>query len=97
MLRAYVNILAFVLGLSNFVVLAWTTGSGNFPAARDFLIPAAELVLLVSLVFLVLKLVRQHDARIIARALAQRGAQVAEFKAALRNPSAGRPDFFERI
>lgn len=83
MFCAYLNTLALLLGLSNFAVLTIAFVSGHAPSSRDFLIPAAILALLLSVLFLFLKLVRLHDLRIASRALAQRRAQIADFKAAL--------------
>jgi ABC-type protease/lipase transport system fused ATPase/permease subunit len=85
MFRAYVNILAITLGLSNFVVLASALGSGRDVTARDFLVPAAVLFLLVSFVLGVLKLVRLRDSRIITRALSQQRSKIAAFKTTLRD------------
>jgi len=92
MFRAYVNILAFGLGLSNFAVLAAAIVSGHTLAARDFLVPGSILVLLTSLVFILLKLVRMHDTRIAAHTLARHNAQIANFKAALGSQAAA-PEF----
>jgi len=92
MFRVYLNVLAFGVGISNFAVLALAVVRGHALALGDFILPAVIQVMLVSLVFIVLKLVRQHDARIVARALAQRSAQIANFKTALRNQLQGRPD-----
>ena len=89
MFRAYVNTLAITLGLSNFVVLASALGSGRDVTARDFLVPAAVLLLLVSFVFIVLKLVRLRDSRIVTRALAQQRTKIADFKATLRDQAMG--------
>lgn len=93
MFRVYVTILAFSLGLSNFVVLAWASGNGHAASWRHFVIPAVVLFLLVSLVFILHKLVRLHDSRIAARVLAQRSAQIADFKNALRSQAVGGPEF----
>jgi hypothetical protein len=93
MLRLYFNALAFGVGLSNFVILVLAVVRGHALTLRDFIFPALIQVLLVSLVFILLKLVQQHDARIVARALAQRRAQIANFKTALRNHVQGQPDF----
>ncbi len=93
MFREYITILAFVLGLSNFAVLALAEGSGHALVARDLLVPGAILFLLVSLVFVLLKLVRLHDSRVATRALSQRSAQIADFKAALRNQASGQSEF----
>ncbi len=93
MFRAYINILAFILGLSNFAVLGLAAGSGHALIARDFIVPGAILFLLVSLVFILLKLLQLHDSRIATRALSQRSAQIADFKAALRNQASGQTEF----
>ena len=92
MFRLYLNVLAFGVGLSNFAVLALAVVRGHALTLRDFILPAVIQILFVSLVFILLKLVRQHEARIVARALAQRSAQIANFKAALRNQIHGRTD-----
>lgn len=97
MFRTYITTLAFVLGLSNFTVFALTVGSGHALISRDFLVPGAILFFLVSLVFLLLKLVHVHDTRIAARTLAQHNAQIASFKAALANQATGRPGFSKGI
>ncbi|HKD81699.1 MAG TPA: hypothetical protein VKH81_18545 [Candidatus Angelobacter sp.] len=95
MFRAYLNTLALLLGLSNFAVLTIRFVSGHAPSSRDFLIPAATLTLLLSVIFLFLKLMRLHDSRIASRALEQRSAQIADFKAALNQAS--RPEFSRGI
>jgi hypothetical protein len=95
--RTYTTTLAFVLGLSNFTVFALAAGNGHALISRDFLVPGAILFFLVSLVFLALKLVRLHDSRIATQALSQRSAQIANFKAALRNQSQGQPEFSRGI
>src|SRR5215469_2286303 len=93
MWRSYINVLAFALGLSNFAVLVLGTNNEHGPALRDLALPSAVVMLVVSLAFVIVKMVRVHDARIIARALAQRDAQIASFKSALRNPAASTPNF----
>lgn len=93
MFRAYINILAIFLGLSNFVVLASAWGNGRDVTARDFLIPAAILFLLVSLVFVLRIVLRLRDSRMITRALAQHRAQIAHFKTALGVQSVTGPEF----
>lgn len=97
MWRAYINVLAFALGLSNFAVLVLGTSNDHGPALRDLAIPGAVAVLLVSLAFVIVKMVRVHDARIIARALARRDAQIANFKSALRNPVTSTPNFSKGV
>jgi hypothetical protein len=96
MFRAYINILALSLGLSNFAVLALAMVSNHALIPRDFILPGGILVLLVSLVFILLKLQRTHDTRIAARALARHGAQIANFKAAL-GAQAAAPEFSRGI
>lgn len=97
MFRAYLNTLALTLGLSNFAVLAAAMVKGHAPASQDFLLPAAILVVLLSLVFILLKLVRIRDTRIAARTLAWHNAQIEDFKAALRSEIANRPEFSRGI
>jgi len=97
MWRAYINVLAFALGLSNFAVLVLGTGNDHGPALRDLAIPAAAIVIVVSLAFIIAKMVRVHDARIVAKALAQRAAKIANFKSALRNPITSTPDFSKGV
>ena len=97
MWRTYITVLVFSLGLSNFAVLVLETGNDHAPALRDLAIPAAAVTLVVSLAFIIVKMMREHDARIITRALAQRDAQIANFKSALRNPAASRPDFSKGV
>ncbi|HEY7405221.1 MAG TPA: hypothetical protein VIB39_16975 [Candidatus Angelobacter sp.] len=97
MFRAYVNILALSLGLSNFAVLALAMVSGHALISRDFIVPGAVIVLISSLVFFLLKLVRLHDTRIAARALAQHSTQIANFKAAMRKQTAGQQEFSRGI
>lgn len=93
MFRAYVNILAIILGLSNFAVLASALGSGRDVTAQDLLVPAAVLFLLVSLVFVMRRLMILRDTRIVRRALAQHRAQVVHFKTALGNQSLDGSEF----
>ena len=92
MFRAYINILAILLGLSNFVVLVSAWGSGRDVTALDFLVPAAFLLVVVSLVFGLRMLMRSRDSRIITRALEQQRAQIASFKTALSNQSVTGPE-----
>jgi ABC-type Fe3+-siderophore transport system permease subunit len=93
MFRSYVTVLAFSLGLSNFAVLAWASGNGHAASWRNFVISAVAVFLLVSLIFILLKLLRLHDSRIAARALTQRSAQIADFKNSLRNQTLSGPEF----
>lgn len=97
MWRTYINVLAFALGLSNFAVLVLGTGNDHGLALRDLAVPAAVVVILVSLAFIIAKMVRVHDARIVAKALAQRDAQIANFKSVLCNPAANRPNFSKGV
>ncbi len=97
MLRAYINILALSLGLSNFAVLALDMISGRALTAKDFLVSGAILALLMTLGFTLLKLLQIHDTRIIARTLAQHNAQIANFKAALDAQATGQPEFSRGI
>ena len=97
MWRTYINVLAFALGLSNLAVLVLGTGNDHGPALRDLALPGAVVVLVVSLAFVITMLVRVHDTRIIARALAKRDAQIASFKSTLRNPVASTPNFSKGI
>jgi hypothetical protein len=94
MFRLYLEILALNVGISVFVVLAVAAMSGTAFAAEIFIFPIGLQVLMTSLVFILRKLLRLHDARITARALAQSTAeQLAVFNNALRNQSAGRAGF----
>lgn len=94
MFRLYLDILAFNVGISVFVVLAVSVMSGIALTAEIFIFPIGIQVLITSLVFILRTLLRLHDARITARALAQSTAeQLAVFNNALRNQSAGRADF----
>lgn len=97
MFRLYVNTLTIFLGLSNFVVLASAWGNGRDVTARDLIVPAGLLFLLVSSVFAVLKLFRLRDSRMIARALAEQRAQIAHFKTALSRQAADGPEFSKGI
>jgi len=97
MWRTYINVLAFALGLSNFAVLVMGTGNDRGPALRDLALPCAVVVLVVSLAFVISRMVRVHDTRIIARALAQRDAQIASFKSALRKPVASTSSFSKGV
>lgn len=92
MIRAYITVLAFALGLSNFAVLAWTSGSGERPSAREFMVTAAAVILLVSLIFVLRQMLRRHDARIVARTLAQHSERIANFKSALLRENSSRTD-----
>jgi hypothetical protein len=90
MFRLYLEILTLNVGLSVFAVLALATVSGHAWTSNDFIFPVAIQVLLTSLVFILRGLLRQYEARISARALAQRtGVQLAAFKIALRNQASG--------
>lgn len=90
----YLEILALNVGVSAVVVLAMAAMSGIALTAEIFIFPTVIQVLMTSLVFILRKLVRLHDARITARALAQSTAeQLAIFNNALRNQPAG-PDGF---
>lgn len=94
MFRLYVEILAFNVGISVCVMLAVAAMSGIALTAEIFIFPTVIQVLMTSLVFLLRALLRLHDARITARALAQSTAeQLAVFNNALRNQPAGRADF----
>lgn len=94
MFRLYLDILAFNVGISVFVVLAVSVMSGIAVTAKIFVFPICIQVLMTSLVFILRKLLRLHDDRITARALAQGTAeQLAVFNNALRNESAGRAGF----
>ena len=90
MFRLYLDILAFNVGISVFIVLAVSVMSGIALTAEIFIFPIVIQVLMTSLVFILRTLLRLHDARITARALAQSTAeQLAVFNHALRNQSAG--------
>jgi hypothetical protein len=94
MFRLYLEILALNVGVSSFAVLAVAAVRGQAPAAQDLIFSAAVQVLFVSLVFALRKLLRMHDDRVAARAVARHtGAQLANFKTALRNQAPDRPDF----
>lgn len=94
MFRLYVEILAFNVGISVCVMLAVAAMSGIALTAEIFIFPTVIQVLMTSLVFLLRALLRLHDARITARALAQSTAeQLAVFNNALRNQPAGRAGF----
>lgn len=97
MWRTYINVLAFALGFSNFDVLVLGTGNEHGLALRNLAIPAAVVVILVSLAFIIAKMVRVHDARIVAKALAQRDAKIANFKSALRDPITSTPNFSKGV
>lgn len=97
MWRTYINVLAFALGFSNFDVLVLGTGNDHGLALRGLAIPTAIVMLVISLAFILVKLVRIHDARIIARALAQRDAKIANFKSALRDPITSTPNFSKGV
>jgi hypothetical protein len=91
MFRLYLETLALSVGISTFVVLAVVAMSGVILTAELFIFPILIQVLMTSMVFILRKLLRLHDARITARALAQRTAeQLAVFNNALRNQPAGR-------
>jgi len=86
MFRLYLEILAVNVGISVFAVLAVAAMSGIALTVRVFTFPIVTQALLTSLVFIFRELVRLHDARITARALAQRTAQqLAGFNNAVRN------------
>lgn len=94
MFRLYLEILVLNVGISTFVVLAVVAMSGIALTAEIFIFPIVIQVLMTSLVFILRKLLRLHDARITARALAQSTAkQLAVFHNALRNQPAGRARF----
>ena len=94
MFRLYLKILAVNVGISTFIVLAVAVMSGVSLTAEIFIFPTVIQVLMTSLVFILRKLLRLHEARITARALAQSTAeQLAVFNNALRNQPAGRADF----
>ena len=94
MFRLYLEILAFNVGISVCVMLAVAAMSGIALTAEIFIFPIVIQVLMTSLVFILRKLLRLHDARIAARALAQSTAeQLAVFNNALRNQSAGRTGY----
>jgi len=84
--RLYLEILAVNVGISVFAVLAVAAISGIALTVRVLIFPIVTQALLTSLVFFFRELVRLRDARIIARALAQRTAQqLAVFNNAVRN------------
>ena len=86
MFRLYLEILAVNVGISVFAVLAVAAMSGIALTAEIFIFPICIQVLMTSLVFILRTLLRLHDARITARALAQRTAQqLAVFNNAVRN------------
>ena len=94
MFRLYLEILAFNVGISASVVLAVAAMSGIALTAEIFIFPTVVQVLLTSLVFILRALLRLHDARITARALAQSTAkQLAVFNNALRNQPSRRAGF----
>ena len=94
MFRLYLEILVLNVGFSIFVVLAVSVMRGIALTAEIFIFPAVLQVLMTSMVFILRKLLRLHDARITARALAQSTAeQLAVFNNALRNQSADRAGF----
>lgn len=89
MFRLYLEILAFNVGISVCIMLAVAAMSGIALTAEIFIFPTVIQVLMTSLVFLLRVLLRLHDARITARALAQSTAeQLAVFNNALRNQPA---------
>jgi len=59
----YLKILALNIGLSNFIVLVAGFVRGQAFKSGDFLFPATIQFLLLSVIFLVLDLVRIHDAK----------------------------------
>ena len=94
MFRLYLDILAFNVGISVFVVLAVSVMSGIAVTVQIFIFPICIQVLMTSLVFILRTLLRLHDARITARALAQSTTeQLLVFNNALRKQPAGRADF----
>lgn len=94
MFRLYLEILAFNVGISVCVMLAVAAMSGIALTAEIFIFPIVIQVLLTSLVFLLRALLRMHDARITARALAHSTAEhLAVFNNALRTQPAARAGF----
>jgi hypothetical protein len=84
MFRLYLEILVLNVSISAFVVLAVAAMSGIALTAEIFIFPTVIQVLMTSLVFILRKLLRLHDARITARVLAQRtGMQLLAFQRAL--------------
>lgn len=81
MFRLYLEILNFNMGLSALAVVAMTVVSGRVITLKDFIFPVVVQLLGTSLVFILRELLRLHDARITARALAQRtGTQLLVFQ-----------------
>ena len=93
MFRLYLEILSFNVGLSVFAMVAVTMVSGQVITLKDFIFPVAVQLLMTSLVFILRELLRLHDARIAARARAQRiGTQLLAFQHALCKQRPGRTE-----
>jgi hypothetical protein len=89
MFRLYLETLALSVGISTFVVLAVVAMSGVTLTAELFIFPILIQVLMTSMVFILRKLLRLHDARITARARpAHRGAACG-FQQCLAQPAGG--------